>query len=644
MKIFAWSRSFFGRVSLTLCGVLLCAPGLAGQQAGQPADLILHNGKVLTVDADFSIAEAVAIRGNQFSAVGQNQDILNLAGPNTTTIDLKGRTVIPGLIDTHTHIHDYAERAYGRNLEPGALAKYPVDWRGLRNKEDVLKQIQFLMEKYQFKPGEWVYFENDLGFTGGGGSEVHAKIIMDELNRWELDKVAPHNPIGMSIGIPDFNGILLNSKAMEFLWENYGDYIQKYGRYWVDSSGRPEGHLEPPASRLLMEIFPQPSPELVAPLYEKYNQEWNAAGVTTVSTRLPKYSLEAYKLLGATGNLTIRFGYGAEWYFGNIMDLENGLKPLAQKIGTGDDKIWVTSVAPTAVDGSSTRACTNQKRQTAFGTIDGWWPSGQCHFDIEFRGAAGKAASFEANYFREWVLESSEAGLRYANTHTAGDRAVGQFLNMVEQIQRERGPAATDHWALDHCAFVDPADFERAARLRIMFSCAPKYIESLSPMAAESYGDQVANTFVVPLKSMLDAGVPVVFESDRDAYVWYDFELMLTRTGKDKKIWGPREKIDRVTALKMITLWAADYVLKGDQLGSIEPGKLADLVVLDRDYMTIPVEQVSDIRPQMTLLDGKIIFLHSEFAQEHNLKPAGAVISTYEQLLTRRASDIRTDF
>lgn len=143
---------------------------------------------------------------------------------------------------------------------------------------------------------------------------------------------------------------------------------------------------------------------------------------------------------------------------------------------------------------------------------------------------------------------------------------------------------------------------------------------------------------------MLDAGLKVTFESDRDVYVWYDLEILMTRKDRSGKVWGPQEAVDRVTALKMITRWAAEYVLKPDRLGSIEPGKLADLVVLDKDYMTIPAEDISELRPRMTMLDGKIVFLHPEFASESNLEPNGAVVATYEQLKERRTTGVQLDF
>src|SRR5262249_11737373 len=158
----------------------------------------------------------------------------------------------------------------------------------------------------------------------------------------------------------------------------------------------------------------------------------------------------------------------------------------------------------------------------------------------------------------------------FANTHTAGDRTITNLLNIAEQVQKRTGPDAIHRWAFDHCTFVNPRDFKQAANLGVTFSCAPKYIVSNSKSASASYGDQIANTWVVPVQSMLNAGVKVVFEADNDDYVWNQFELLQTRKDKSGKVWGPQERVDRKTVLQMATRWAADYVLRGDKLGSIE--------------------------------------------------------------------------
>jgi len=634
---FLWRTAYWPMRILTVAAllVLLRLPA-GGQSPAGTADLILHNAKVLTVDNSFSVAEAVAVRGNQIAGVGSNADVLALRGPDTQVIDLKGRTVVPGLIDTHRHMYSYAERTYGANLTPEQMRRFPVDWRGVTNKDDVLNQVKNLMDKYKFKPGEWVYLVNQLAFISGGTVE-QAKILYDQLNRWELDKVTPNNPVIMSMGIPDFMGMFVNSKAFDILWAEHEDFIKRYGRYWVDAQGRPDGHLEPPASRLPLPYTYDRSPEVLAPVYKKQMEEETAMGMTTVSSRMPQDTLQAYRLLESRGELTQRIAYGMIEAFGNVTDFDKEMKALGEQVGKGSGAIWMTGIGPTAVDGVTTRACTDQKRVAAYGVIDSWFPSGQCHYDIEYRGAKGKAAPINGNYYRDWTLSSARYGVRFANTHVAGDKSHRLILNLVEEIQKQYGPEATKGWGVDHCDMVNPDDFARGARLGVFFSCYVARSVSEGEEKAESYGEEVAHKFLSPVKSLLDAGAKVVLESDTNSYLWEDIEITVTRKDDKGRVWGPQEKVDRQTALKMITRWAADYVLRGDQLGSIERGKTADLVVLDRDYLTVPEEEISDLQPQITVVDGKIVYLHRDFAGAYNLRPPGVLVSTYRDLAARRA-------
>jgi hypothetical protein len=309
---------------------------------------------------------------------------------------------------------------------------------------------------------------------------------------------------------------------------------------------------------------------------------------------------------------------------------------LGKLIGTGTDKIWITGIGPTAVDGVTTRACTDQKREQAYGVIDSWFPSGQCHYDIEYRGARGRAAPIRGNYYRDWTISAGMNGVRFANTHVAGDKSHRLIFNLVEEIQKQKGPEATKTWAVDHCDMVNPADFERGAKLGITFSCYVARSISEGQAKADAYGERVAQTFLSPVKSLLNAGAKVVFESDSNSYLWDDMETVITRKDEKGKVWGPQERVDRPTALRMITSWAAEYMLRPDQFGAIEAGKLADLVVLDKDYLTIPEDQISDIQPQVTMFDGKAVFVHTQFAQEYNFRPSGALVSTYKDLVARR--------
>jgi predicted amidohydrolase YtcJ len=614
----------------------IAAPRLSGQQR---ADLILHNGRILTVDASFSTAQAVAVTGNKFTAVGSDADVMKLAGPNTKTIDLKGRTVVPGLIDTHLHIT--GPGAYMDILPPDKARNYSVDWKGVSNKDDVLNQIRGIMTKFHPPKGEWIAFANQLSFSGVGGDinprKNQAKILYDDMNRYDLDKVIPDNPAILTMGVPDENALFVNSPAIDILWAKHGDFIKKYGRYWIDQGGKPEGHLEPPATRLLLNLYaPKLDPADMAPGIKKRLDELAAQGHTTISTKMRVNGIDAYKLLEKQGTQPVRLGYGLGWDFFGSVEAMDQLKQFANQVGTGSDMNWVSSVAPSSVDGASTRACTNQKRDREFGPIDQWFPVGQCHTDSEYRGGSNRPANIAGNYFQDWIMAMPKYNLRLANDHVAGDRSVANLLSMIEKLQAQYGKDATKNWGFDHCTMVDPKDFARAARLGVMFSCAPKYIQDVAPTAAVSYGPQVANTFVVPVNSLIKAGAKVVYEADQDTYVWHDLEVFITRKDENGKVWGPQEKLDRKTTLQTVTRWAADYVLKPDKIGSIEVGKLADLAVLDRDYMTIPDEDVHNVRSLLTLMDGRATFVDTTFSAENSYKPAGAIVSTFQDVREAR--------
>lgn len=609
----------------------LLAATLPGRLAAQAPDTIFHNGKVLTVDGNFTIAQAVAVTGNKISAVGTNEAVLAAAGANTQKIDLKGRTMIPGLVDTHRHMYSYAEGAYGGLLNNDERRRYPLDWRGVRTKEDVLNQIRTALDRYKPAKGQWMYFTHI--FSGDMTTE-QAKILYDELDQWQLDTVSPNNPIVLSMGIPDFNGMLVNKTGMDLLMAKHSDQIRKYGRFWVDNAGRPDGHLEPPASRLVLPFTYDRKPENLSKMYKRDAEELASMGITTLATRLPRDAEAAYRYLHDRNQLTLRIGQGVIESFGELDPNKGELATLKGKVGSGDDWLWITGVGPTAIDGSGTRACTDQKRASAYGALNDWFPVGQCHNDIEYRGSPKRSAPMQGNYYRDWTMESGRNGIRFANVHVAGDRGVGGLLNIMEQAQQQYGPNATKDWAMDHCDMVNPRDFPRLGKMKVFMSCYIR-LNRLAGMA-KSYGEQMANTFHAPAKSMIDAGARVVFETDSGVYIWNDMEAFVTRKDDKGKVWGAQERVDHPTILKMTTSWASEYVLKGDKVGTIEKGKLADLLVLDRDFLTIPSEQISEVTPQLTMVDGKIVFLHSNFSNEYNLKPAGAQVGTYQDLVKAR--------
>ncbi|MBI4478413.1 MAG: amidohydrolase family protein [Acidobacteria bacterium] len=597
--------------------------------AQQTADTILHNGKILTVDPSFTVAEAIAIRGSQIAAVGTNQQILAMVGPNTKKIDLKGLSVIPGIIDTHNHIHDYSENSYGGEIGSEGLLAYPIDWAAVKTTEDVLNQVRGTIAKHQPAAGEWLYFasmNDDL-------NDPNIAVMIDGLTRWELDKAAPNHKIVMALAWPNVNGIVVNSAAWDAVFPQHEASIKKYGRFWIDSAGRPEGHIEAPANRFWLSALPTPPPSNVAPIYRKYMEELAAEGVTTLVTRLPEYAIAAFQLLESRGEMLLRLPYGKESFFGITENLASDMKEIGKLMGTGSEKMWIISAAPSALDGAGTRSCTAIPRQTAFSSIDSWWPNGQCNLDIEYKGAKG--AAIQGNYFREWFDFGARDGVRLANTHVTGERTIKMMLGLMDRYAQQYGPDSVKTWAFDHCFLVDPADLPHAAKLGAQFSCYSQI--NGSDAVAKTYGDKIANTFPIPVKSMMKAGVLTAYESDSDSKAkWKDLRWFMERKDPRGKVWAPQERLDHQEVLRFFTRNGADYVLRPDKIGSLEVGKWADLAVLDRDFMATPPEQMSEVQPQMTMVGGKIVFAHPQFSQENGISGPGVVISTLADLKKRR--------
>ena len=615
-------------------GTFCVLAGVSFALAQGTADTVLYNGKILTVDKNFRVAEAVAVRGDKIAGVGSSDEMLKLAGANTLKVDLKGKTVTPGLINTHVHLE--SPEGYGSDMPAAKRKTYPLNFRAVKTKDDVLKQIKETIAAFKFKPGEWIFFP-----TNPKGDQ--AALLFDVLNRWELDKAAPNNPIVLSLGVPIVNVLLVNSKAIEALWAKYRDFVEKYGRYWIDASGKPDGHLEPPAVRILLEddaFMQAPAPEDVGPQYRKILEERAAVGNTTISGALHTSTVRAYQWLDSRGEMPVRYGYGVMTTFGVP---GRDMKPF--KMGAGTDTVWITSMSSRAVDGAGSRMCISIKRdaQAVAGASeresqmmglsagDAWWPRGQCSLDIEYNGST-RGARIKGNYFKEWYQEAASDGLRSANVHVDGEASHSIMLSILEEIDKAK-PGSVKGWAFDHCELINPRDIARIAELGVMLSCAVERVER-GEEEAKAFGENVAHTYFEPIKSMIDAGINVSLESE-----WQGVEALITRKGRDGKVWGPDQRVDRAMALRIATQNGANYVLKGDKLGSIEPGKFADLVVIDRNYMTVPEDDISEIRSLMTMLGGKLIFLRTDFANEYNLRPAGAVISTLEELVKRRPVD-----
>jgi predicted amidohydrolase YtcJ len=223
--------------------------------------------------------------------------------------------------------------------------------------------------------------------------------------------------------------------------------------------------------------------------------------------------------------------------------------------------------------------------------------------------------------FDKIIEDGVASGLRFANTHIAGDKALDLVLNAIEKGSARAGLSAEQirqkRHAADHCTMNPrPDQIPRLNKLGIFMSCGPRYIEDASPKILRDYGEQYTG-WVAPVKSLIDADVRTVLEIDdheisRHGTVFYYLGILVNRQ-VDGKVYAGKERIPRALALKMSTVWAAEYVLRENLLGSLERGKFADLLVLDRDYLTIPDNEIKDTKVLLTLVGGKIVHQSGNF-------------------------------
>jgi predicted amidohydrolase YtcJ len=554
-------------------------------------DTIVHNGKVYTMDDKSntantgSVVEALAIRDGKILLSGTNKQILSLRGPQTEVIDAKGRTVVPGIIDTHSHLFDYAMDSLG-DASPRTRVKAEQNdtWDSI--KQRTLEAVR--REAAKRKPGEWIALDlprQAIGKDGKPMDAVQAAMRSQVVTRVELDKAAPNNPVYLRTRTSS----ITNGKAQELIRAGW------HGRMEPNLM-RDDGFSSNTINRMVLSDHLIGNIEKLAQIYKDENLRWASYGVTTWSSNIRSLKiLAAYQLLDKKGEIGIRYGYTP------------GVGTPAQVVpemhgvsGYGTDHLWFVGASMRGIDASYPGILTTIEPPEIPKEIK----------DREIHNTG----------FEDFVEDAVASGLRWAGTHTAGDKALDMTLDAIEKGSARAGYSleqirAKGH-AIDHCTMSPrPDQIPRLQKLNITMSCAPKYIEE-SPRVLRDYGEKYL-TWVAPVKSLLDANVKTVMEVDDNEIfkvgtVFHYLDVLVNRE-VEGKVYNGRERIDRVRALKMSTSWAAEYVQRQNLLGSLEQGKFADLLILDNDYFSVPERDIRKIKSLLTMVGGKIVHQAGNF-------------------------------
>jgi predicted amidohydrolase YtcJ len=528
--------------------------------AERPADTILVNGRVVTVDARFSIAEAIAISDGRFTAVGTSASIRRHASPATRVIDLHGQTVIPGLADGHLH-----DAGGG----PG------VDLSGARSIDDVLAAVAARVA--QSRAG-------DLIVTNGDWHE--AQLAEHRLPyRRDLDRVSPNNPVVVVRGGHEY---VLNSAALK-KWNLTKDTPQvPGGRITRSDDGELNGELIDRAKSLVS--LPAPPPLTVEALAEQHRR-LNAVGLTSI--RYPGAPVEQYRLLqdmARRGLLTMRVNQLLRLPADAGAKMREAIEAAGLRPDDGDEWVRIGGMK-LGVDGGFEGGWMRQPY------AEPWGESGT------FRGVntMGQVP------YTDVVKELNRLGWRVA-THAVGDAAIDEVLSAYEAANAERSIVGK-RWTIEH-GFIPQSDqFPRMKALDLVIS-AQDHLYLAGPSLVRYWGPQRA-AWTTPMRAYLDRHFIVAGGTDSSVVpyppLWVIYHFV-TRDTISGGVLGPDQRISRQESLRVETINNAYLTFEEAIKGSIEPGKLADLVVLPEDILTCPDKHIQQMRVSMTMVGGRVAY------------------------------------
>jgi hypothetical protein len=547
---------------LTVVVILLFAP-LSGAQLPQPPvpTVVLYNGKVITVDAAFSIAEAVAIAGERVMAVGTSAQMRAIAAPSTRMVDLRGQALMPGLMDNHLH---------GAGGGPG------VDLSRARSIADVTNAIALRVTSAA--PGEVLVSNSDWH---------EAQLREQRLPlRDDLDRIAPANPVILVRGGHEY---ILNSAALTRSGIDITTPEPAGGRITRYPDGRLNGELVDTAKALVT----MPRPPLRTPndqLADRVAEyrKLNAVGLTTV--RHPGISVADYRMLEEIqkrGLLTMRVNALLRPAIGPA-----GAEPLISGIDPTDGDEWLrVGGVKLAVDGGFEGGLMREPYQEPWGE------------NKAFRGLQ----TIDTERFIAAVMSLNRSDWRVA-THAVGDAAIDLVLNAYEKANAEHSIAGR-RWSIEH-AFIGRADHLPRMKAMGLAISAQSHLYLAGPSLVKYWGAARAG-LTTPVRMYLEAGLPVSSGTDAPVVpyppLWtiYHFVTRDTITGG---VLGTDQRISREQAIRLATINNAWLTMEEQDKGSIEPGKLADFVVLNEDPLTCPEPRLRDAQVTMTIVGGKTVF------------------------------------
>ncbi|HEX5217603.1 MAG TPA: amidohydrolase [Vicinamibacterales bacterium] len=543
-----------------------------GPQGG-PADLILRNGRFVTLDDKTPQAQALASRNGRIVAIGSDAEIAKFAGPGTQTIDLNGQFAMPGFIEGHGHFTGIGQ------------AKLGLELLNTKSWEEILSLVAQAVEKA--RPGQWIV---GRGWHQEKWSSTPADNVEGFPLHAALDKVSPNNPVILTHA--SGHASFVNGKALELSKITKDTPNPSGGEILKDKDGNPTGLMRETASRLVRTGAgePAPTPEEVearnAKILELADREVIGKGITSFQDAGSSFDVVSQvKRAIDAGRMNVRL-----WMMirgGTAETLKSG-----RVIGYGNNMLTVRAIKITA-DG-------------ALGSRGAWLLE-----PYSDKADSTGLATTPVESMRTQAQTALEAGYQVC-IHAIGDRANREVLNIYEEAFKKNGKNGKDlRWRVEHAQHINGADIPRFGQLGVIAAMQGIHCTSDAPWVEPRLGAKRAEEGAYVWQKLMKSGAVVGNGTDapvEDVDPIASYYASVTRkTAKGDVFYGD-QKMSRIEALKSYTINNAFAAFEENEKGTLSVGKLTDVTVLTKDITTVPDDQIKTAKVAYTIVGGKIAY------------------------------------
>jgi predicted amidohydrolase YtcJ len=535
------------------------------------ADLALINGKIITVDEKFSTAEALVVKNGLIQHVGTTEEVKELVGPNTKTIDLEGKTVMPGLIDSHLHVIGTGS----------ALMMINCRTPPTHSIEDMKKAVSEKVK--EAKPNDWIL---------GRGWDQAKLAEHRNPSRYDLDEVAPENPVVLTRTCGHL--LVANSKALEIAGITKDTTNPVGGNIVMDENGEPTGMLEEaPAMNLVRQHIP---PEDIATFMNQIKtafQAFNEVGITSViDAGTTEDQMVAYQRLREKGDVTVRTNFMLRAIDGNepIEESVKRIEKFPMITGFGDELLRFQGLK-ILIDGG----------------IGGRTALLREPYEGEPKNYGLLTVPVED--LQKLVDAANERGM-LCGIHCAGGKAMDIVLDAFKETNKIK-PIKGRRYYLIHAYQPTEENFKDCREMGIYVASQPSFLYYLGDSYHENVGDE-RGKWLKPHRAWIDEEIVVAAGTDSPVTPYPPFVSLWTsiarRTEINRTQLGTEQKVNRKEAVRMYTINGAMLTFEEDIKGSLEPGKVADMIIVDRDIMTCPEDDIKYTEVLATYLSGNLVF------------------------------------